>query len=58
LQCIEKLVETPTLAKGIDWYLRKKNVEKAGLSSGEAAGCIAWGVSIFRKGIGVIFQEE
>jgi len=58
LQCAEKLVETPALAKGIDWYLRRKNVEKAGLSSGEAADCIAWGVGILRKGIAAILQEE
>jgi len=58
LQCTEKLIEIPALAKGIDWYLRRKNVEKAGLSSGEAADCIAWGVSTFRKGIEAILQAE
>ena len=58
LQCTEKLVETPALAKGIDWYLRRRNVEKAGLSSGDAVHCIAWGVCIFRKGIAAILQAE
>jgi hypothetical protein len=58
LQCIYKLADSAALAKGIDWYLRKKNVEKAGLASGKAKECIAWGVDILRKGIAEILQEQ
>jgi len=51
LQCTSKLVDTNALAKGIDWYLRKRNVEKAGLKTGEAKLCVAWGVTVLRKGM-------
>jgi hypothetical protein len=57
LQCTYKLLDTVALAKGIDWYLRKKNVEKAGLEAGEAKACIAWGISVLRKGIAEVFRE-
>lgn len=57
LQCTYKLVDTVALAKGIDWYLRKKNVEKAGLTTGDAKACVAWGVTVLRKGVAEIFQQ-
>jgi hypothetical protein len=58
LDCINKLEGNNTLAKGIEWYLRKKNVENAGLASGDGAACIAWGVDILRKGISEILKER
>jgi hypothetical protein len=58
LECAHKLVDSIPLAKGIDWYLRKKNVEKAGLSTGEEKACVVWGVSILRKGITEILREQ
>ena len=55
--CAHKLNDTVALAKGIDWYLRKKNVEKAGIAEGEFEACVAWGVGVLRKGISEILQE-
>lgn len=57
LQCAYGLADAATLTKGIDWYLRKRNVEKAELADGDAKTCIAWGVSILRKGIAEVLQE-
>ena len=57
LACAHKLNETVALANGIDWYLRKKNVEKAEIAEGEAESCVAWGVGVLRKGISEILQE-
>ena len=56
-QCTSKLLEAVALAKGLDWYLRKKNVEKAGISIGEAKVCISWGIGVIRKGISEIFRD-
>lgn len=56
LRCAHQLNDTAALAKGIDWYLRKKNVEKAGIAEGEAAPCVAWGVGVLRKGISEMLQ--
>lgn len=56
LRCTHQLKDSVALAKGIDWYLRKKNVEKAGIAEGEAASCVAWGVGVLRKGISEILQ--
>ena len=58
LDCIYKLEDNVALAKGIEWYLRKKNVENARLATGTGAECIAWGVSILRKGISEILAER
>lgn len=57
LLCAHTLNDTAALAKGIDWYLRRKNVEKAGIAEGEAEACVAWGVGVLRKGISEILQE-
>jgi hypothetical protein len=57
LQCADKLGRTSTLAKGVDWYLRK-NVERAALSRGEGKACVAWGVGVLRRGIAAVLQEE
>jgi hypothetical protein len=57
LRCAHRLNDTVALAKGIDWYLRKKNVEKASIAEGEAASCVAWGVGVLRKGISEILEE-
>jgi hypothetical protein len=58
LDCVFKLSDNTALAKGVDWYLRKKNVEKAGLSTGEEKECVAWGISVLRKGIAEIIREQ
>ena len=58
LECTYKLADNAILAKGIDWYLRKKNVEKAGLSTGEEKECVVWGISVLRKGITEITREQ
>jgi nucleolar MIF4G domain-containing protein 1 len=58
LQCAYRLADSGALAKGIDWYLRKKNVEKAGLSSGEAKSCVVWGINILRKGIAEVLEGQ
>lgn len=58
LQCAHKLNDSVALAKGIDWYLRRKNVEKAGITERESADCVAWGVGVLRKGISEILQES
>jgi hypothetical protein len=58
LDCIYKLEDNVALAKGIEWYLRKKNVENARLATGTGAECIVWGVSILRKGISEILAER
>jgi nucleolar MIF4G domain-containing protein 1 len=58
LQCAYKLTNSAALTKGIDWYLRKKNVEKAGLSSGEAKSCVVWGIDILRKGLAEVLEEQ
>ena len=58
LDCIYKLQDNTSLAKGIDWYLRKKNVENARLTTGEGATCISWGIGILRKGISEVLAER
>ena len=58
LDSIYKLEGNNVLAKGIDWYLRKKNVENARLANGEGAACVVWGVGILRKGISEILAEK
>jgi hypothetical protein len=56
-RCTSKLLDAVALAKGLDWYLRKKNVEKAGISTGEAKMCVLWGIGVIRKGISEIFRD-
>jgi hypothetical protein len=58
VQCAYALTDAIALARGIDWYLRKGNVEKAELATGEAKTCIMWGVSVLRKGIAEVLQER
>ena len=58
LSFVYKLEENVMLAKGIDWYLKKKNVEKADLASGHNMDLIVWGVGILRKGIAEILLKQ
>ena len=56
LECTDKLADTVALAKGLDWYLKKGNVESAGLIGGESNACVRWGVGVLRKGIAEALQ--
>lgn len=58
LECTDKLADTVALAKGLDWYLKKRNVESAGLIDGESKECVAWGVGVLRKGIAGALQSS
>ena len=57
LQCTYKLADTVALAKGLEWYLKRKNVENGGLIDGESKACVAWGVGVLRKGIAEVLQD-
>jgi hypothetical protein len=55
---IYKLEDNITLAKGVDWYLKKGNIEKASLTSVDEKALVKWGVEILRKGVAEILRGQ